>query len=82
MSAVKVSCGCYAEWTGREWVVSAQSFLCDHSQGDHIDRAAPPEAVAQAAEAHRLRALLDSAPRSWRDDADLFVKYTAWLESL
>ncbi len=28
-----------------------------------------------------LRILAD-APRQWVDDADLFVKYTAWLESI
>jgi hypothetical protein len=31
-----------------------------------------------------LRAVhaLDAAPREWVDDADLFVKYTAWLEAV
>ena len=28
-----------------------------------------------------LKALAD-APREWVDDADLFVKYTAWLASI
>ncbi len=37
----KLACGCYAEWTGERWQISASSFLCDHDQGDPVDGAPP-----------------------------------------